>query len=279
MDLRSISDGLQLGEDGIWHGVTSPPISYPAEGNQRCFSVEENSFWFQHRNRCIEVVVRRFPPPDPGTLFDIGGGNGFVARGLRDAGFDVVVVEPGGAGAQNAKQRGLPTVVRATIEEARFRPASLPAAGLFDVIEHIEDDARFLKSLGELLQPNATLYATVPAYNWLWSADDRQAGHFRRYSLNQFQSVLQSAGFEILFGTYIFRFLPLPIAVLKALPHRIGLSRRQRTRQAVARDHGVQGGWSVRVVNQLLTPEIDRLRQGRGMPFGGSCLVVARRPP
>jgi hypothetical protein len=30
-------------------------------------------------------AVRAFPPPDGGTIFDIGGGNGFVARGLLDA--------------------------------------------------------------------------------------------------------------------------------------------------------------------------------------------------
>ena len=82
------------------------------------------------------MVVERFRPQ--GTIVDIGGGNGFVAGKLVQAGFPTVVVEPGETGARNAARRGVTTVICATLEAAHFRAASVPAACVFDVLEHIE---------------------------------------------------------------------------------------------------------------------------------------------
>ena len=85
VDIASIAPGLELHEDGIWYSPDEQPVSYPDEGHGACIALEDGSFWFRHRNRCIVAAVKAFPPPDGGTIFDIGGGNGFVARGLLDA--------------------------------------------------------------------------------------------------------------------------------------------------------------------------------------------------
>ncbi|MBL4865055.1 MAG: hypothetical protein JKY67_01610, partial [Pseudomonadales bacterium] len=140
VDIQSISTGLQLGNNGIWYSADIETINYPSDGNDACFTVEENSFWFKHRNNCIASVVKSFPPENNGTIFDIGGGNGFVSLGLVNSGFNVALVEPGLEGASNAKNRGISNVICATMDTAKFNPNTLPAVGLFDVIEHIEDD-------------------------------------------------------------------------------------------------------------------------------------------
>jgi hypothetical protein len=59
-------------------------------GNEACYQIEESSFWFKHRNACIEAAVKCHPPRSGGPIFDVGGGNGFVARGLMRAGFETV---------------------------------------------------------------------------------------------------------------------------------------------------------------------------------------------
>src|SRR5690606_21548140 len=117
-----------------------------------------------------------------GPIFDIGGGNGFVARGLAAAGFPAVVIEPGPTGARNAQARGLSPVVCAALDDAGFLPGSVPAAGLFDVLEHIEDDLGAMATLSALLPPGGRVYLTVPAYQWLWSSEDELGGHHRRYT-------------------------------------------------------------------------------------------------
>lgn len=278
IDIKSISSGLHLGEDGIWYDSDTQDISYPSEGNEFCFAVEESSFWFRHRNSCIACVVEAYPPEDHGTIFDVGGGNGFVSLGLAKAGFDVAIVEPGRIGAANAKRSGLKNVICATIHSARFNPHSLPAVGLFDVIEHMEDDLSFLKSMRDLVKKGGFLYLTVPTYSFLWSQEDVLAGHFKRYTKRTISEVLKFAGFELRFASYIFRVLPIPIFLFRVLPYRIGLTRNKKTIANVARDHAVNGGLFASVLGTVLSSEIENLRNKKAMHFGGSCLVVARNP-
>jgi len=97
--MSELTAALFLDEDGIWRGHGSAAVSYPADGNDECFQIEDASFWFAHRNRCIAAAAGRFPPAGP--IVDVGGGNGFVSRGLIDAGFGAIVLEPGPAGARN----------------------------------------------------------------------------------------------------------------------------------------------------------------------------------
>lgn len=157
ISIESISSRLQKGEDGIWYGPPTVDLSYPTEGYDNCLAVEDASFWFRHRNDCILAAVSGHPPPWNGPIFDIGGGNGFVTQGLARAGFEVVLVEPGRAGAENAKRRGVEPVICATLEGAGFAPGTLPALGLFDVLEHISDGVSFLVSIRDLLVPGGKL--------------------------------------------------------------------------------------------------------------------------
>jgi SAM-dependent methyltransferase len=175
-------------------------VSYPQDGNSLCFAVEDSSFWFRHRNQCILEVMKRFSPR--GTVYDVGGGNGYVARALQDAGLDVVLVEPGADGVQNALKRGVRKVVHGTLDDVEVLPGSVAAVCMFDVIEHIANDLGFLQGIHRLMEPRGRIYITVPAYGWLWSHEDCAAGHARRYTLRTLCQTLYAAGYEMEFDTY-----------------------------------------------------------------------------
>lgn len=51
-----------FGKDGIFYATGSEAISYPEQGNEACFQIEDQSFWFRHWNDCIRELVRSFPP-------------------------------------------------------------------------------------------------------------------------------------------------------------------------------------------------------------------------
>ena len=71
----------------------------------------------------------------------------------------------------------------------------MAGAGLFDVLEHIPDDAGSLGGVHRLLAPGGgRLYLTVPAYPWLWSPEDELSGHCRRYTLAGLRRVVERAG-------------------------------------------------------------------------------------
>ena len=276
INIKSISSGLILGEDGIWYGLEKQKISYPSDGNNDFFNIEDSSFWFKHRNSCISCVVKKYPPEKNGPIFDIGGGNGFVSLGLINAGFDVVLVEPGQMGASNAKRVGLENVICSTIYTARFKPKCMPSIGLFDVLEHIEDDLSFLKTIRDLIKEQGRLYLTVPSFNFLWSKEDVLAGHFRRYTLKNICKKLETAGFEIDFSSYIFRLLPAPIFLFRTLPFRAGLSNIKHGNENISRDHVLKAGAVTRFFDAHLRSEVHNIKEGKTMRFGGSCLIVAR---
>jgi len=265
---------LKYDPKGYWYAKDAVPLSYPADGNDTCFSFEDDSFWFRHRNNVISTMMRQFPPG--GAIFDIGGGNGYVAAGLERAGFSTVLVEPGRVGAENACRRGLRKVVNATVETAQFVPGSADAVGLFDVLEHIQDESAFLASIRRLMKPGGRIYLTVPAFQLLWSKEDDFAGHYRRYSQALLTKVLSDAGFHVEFASYFIWFLPLPIFFLRAIPSRLGWRGKPSTNRA--KQEHTHTGFTAKVIDWVLSNELSRLNSKRTIPLGGSCIAVARLP-
>ena len=115
------TSSLSLGKNEIWYASETEPISHPRTGNNQCFEIENNSFWFNQRNKCITKLVYKSSPKNKGPIFDLGGGNGVVAKALIDAGWNVVLVEPGKVGVEIAKNRDLENVIRASIKMAGFK--------------------------------------------------------------------------------------------------------------------------------------------------------------
>jgi SAM-dependent methyltransferase len=269
-DPRAVADCLEQGAEGIWFAAGSEPVSYLEEGNAMCFELEEKSFWFAHRGKCVSALIHRFPPS--GTIYDIGGGNGHVARVLLDAGIDTTLVEPGETGARNAVRRGIGTVICATLNSAGFRSGVMPAAGLFDVIEHVPDDDSFLREVWRCLVPGGRLYVTVPAHPWLWSHDDVAAGHYRRYTLGSLSRTMKAAGFAPLYATYFFSLLPLPLMAMRSVPSLFG--RRALPPQSYGRLHQPRARG---LMDAVWAAELRRIESGKQILFGSSCLLAAEK--
>jgi len=272
VNIQSTASNLVEAGDGLWVSKNHSAVSYPEAGMDFTYQLEEQSYWFIHRNNCITALIDRFHPQ--GVFFDIGGGNGFVSQALQRMGIQTVLVEPDPAGSQHALERGLRPVICATLDDAGFIAGSMDAVGLFDVLEHIEDDGAFLQKIHHLVKPGGRLFITVPAYTLLWSIDDVSAGHFRRYGLKDLCQRLKMAGFEIDFATYIFFLLPLPIALFRAIPSRLGWRKEIELNNPAIKNEYVS---SSSLLQTLLSLELPWLKRLKSIPAGGSCLVAASR--
>jgi hypothetical protein len=261
---------------GIWYTKSDAAISYPEDGNSLSYQLEENSWWFRNRNRLIVSLIQKY---SSGKLFwDIGGGNGFVSKGLQNSGQHVVLVEPGREGAVNARKREIQHVICATLEQSGIAPDSIEAAGLFDVVEHIENDVSFLKTIAASMVKGGILYITVPAYQFLWSTDDDYAGHFRRYTIRSLRKALLEAGFEPIQETYFYSILIFPIFIARTL------SQRQKNQKAdevgtieKAQSEHVSSSFVNTIMDGLWALERRLIGWGIRIPFGASCLVVYRK--
>lgn len=270
IDVRALAAGLSEHEPGLWVASGRAGVSYPSAATGECWEVEDESFWFRHRNHCIVALVKTLAPG--GAILDVGGGNGVVADALSRAGFPTIVVEPSLEGARNARRRGLEPVICATVDSAGIAGGSVSAIGLFDVLEHIENDVAFLRQMGALLRRDGRLYLTVPAYPLLWSAEDDYAGHHRRYTLGSLRAALRRSGFVVDYATYFFTFLPAAIIPFRTLPSLLGI----RRHASVSREHKVGGAAMAALVERTLSFEASAIERGIPLPFGGSCLVAAR---
>jgi SAM-dependent methyltransferase len=274
IELSDIAPNLLQNDEGLWVARGQTGVSYPTQGDDMCVAVEDNSFWFNHRNNIIVRLLKAFPPA--GAVFDVGGGNGFVCMALERAGIETVVVEPGPHSALNAMKRGLPVVIRSALEDVGFKAESVAAFGLFDVLEHIEGDREFLQTLHRSLVQSGWLYLTVPAHKALWSIDDDLAGHFRRYTTRVLTKHLTEAGFTVRYCSYFFSFLAPAIFAFRSIPSRLRL-RRSVSAATTEREHASPSGLGGWLLAQCLALERKRVEQGKRIPLGSSCIAVAQK--
>ena len=88
---------------------------------------------------------------------------------------------------------------------------------MFDVLEHIEDDADFLKkTVKPMLKNNGKIIMTVPAYQFLFSKHDEELKHYRRYNIKMIKKAASKAGLKVINYHYFYASL-VPLRVITKL--------------------------------------------------------------
>lgn len=267
---------LIFDENGIWTMPRSEAVSYPDMGNMECMKLEDNSFWFRHRNEIIYTITRRFPFQN--NFADIGGGNGYQSVFLTNRYLNkkFFLIEPGYEGCLNARRRKLENVYNIFFQNFPFQENKIGAVGLFDVIEHLQDDKIFLKELLDRLPKGAMIYITVPAFNGLWSDADNDAGHFRRYTLRSLKKLADVSGVETIFSSYFFSYLTPLIFLLRSLPYRLG-RRRKSEKTLEENQHEHKPSKIVNFLFKNLNSFESKLLHKAVIPVGGSCISVFKK--
>lgn len=267
--------------DGVWQltlGRVGAP-GYDPHHFESLPQVESHHFWFVARRQLILDVLRR-SVPDLSTrpMFDVGCGSGGLAAFLAAGGVRL-------SGACDAYPEALRIAGRRIdiplllVDEGRLPPlgAGQSMIGLFDVLEHIDDDAATLSWIAEVLEPGGYLVLTVPGHPWLYNDSDRAARHRRRYRRRELASKLTLAGFRVRLVTHFMA--PLVPAILLAT-WRDAVWRRLGRRPAatpVGARLQVRAGLNA-ALGLLLTLERHLVRFV-SLPFGSSLIAVAERAP
>ena len=249
--------------------------SFTSEMQDNLFCIEDNSWWFRFRSNIIKTTAKKFFSNHE-TIHDIGGGNGFTTKVLQDEGYDVVLLEPAFAACQNAQKRELKNIVCGTLNDEDFLDNSLENICMLDVLEHIEHDEDFLKLVWKKMSSEGKILITVPAYKFLWSKEDIEARHFRRYTIKQLKKRFEKSGFEVLYATYFFLFLPAPVFLFRTLPSLLGFAKSGVEKNR--KEHSVnKASLTTKLLNKIMQFEMKQIHNNRKIPFGGSCLIVAKK--
>lgn len=219
----------------------------------------ENTWWYRGRTEVAQEALRRMNSSRSFTILDFGAGYGGMGELLAQRG-TVHAYEPDEESCSVARTRGYTVVHRST--EAAFAE-HYDLVCLFDVLEHIEDDAQFLNQVQGALKKDGRLLITVPAMPFLWGAHDVACHHFRRYTKRVLQDLLERHGYEVEFLSYWNMFLFIPAAFARF----VGKSGESSFRLPRALDAFFYG---------IICLEVFLMRFV-SLPFGVSLVVSARK--
>ncbi|MCA8954656.1 MAG: class I SAM-dependent methyltransferase [Planctomycetes bacterium] len=192
--------------------------------------LEEGHFWFKGRRTIFfDLIERSLTPLASGTerqILEVGCGAGGMLGPLSRFG-KVTGIDISREYVQYCHQRGHNRVVTGSGYELPFRDASFDLVALFDVIEHIPDDERVMQEVRRVLKPGGQVFISVPAYQFLFSQNDRVAHHLRRYTARRLHQVLSQAKLQpaklTYFNTFLFPLILPAVLVLKAKERLFGL--------------------------------------------------------
>ena len=268
--VESAFDNLETGGPNYWTAGGSEPVSFESTLHDDNAAFEEQSFWFAQRNRVFLNLLKRYGVEGP--LLDIGGGTGIVANYLNANGVPAVNLEPTVDGARIARARGVPTI-SGTLQNCGVKPETCAAIGMFDVLEHIEDEGEAMRLSATALKPGGHIIIAVPAHSWLWSMEDHAAGHYRRYTRRRLSNSMEKAGLRPLYLTHLFSYLVPPLLALRSVPTLWGrMGKKDREEKGSVH---VPGGIVASIFDRLGKAERAAIERGASLPLGTSVVGVA----
>ena len=167
------------------------PAHYPGKELEAMSSAENYRHW----------IVGTFTPYLGKDVAEVGAGIGSISRLLLEQPIErLAAFEP--------SANMFPHLAEAVRADSRVTAVH----GVFDasqagrgydsvlyvnVLEHVEHEREELAAAHAALRPGGHLLVFVPALAWLFSDFDREVGHFRRYSKDALERVVEHAGFEV----------------------------------------------------------------------------------
>jgi ubiquinone/menaquinone biosynthesis C-methylase UbiE len=246
------------------------------------FHLEDHHFWFKVRNLIIRSLVHKeVASLQSGyRLLEIGCGTGNVLRNLENECQNGVVIgmDLFHRGLLFAQKRVNCGLVQADLNQPPFS-IPLDVIGLFDVLEHIQDDQAVLNRLFSLVGPGGKLIITVPAQQKLTSYFDMASRHVRRYDREELRAKLEHSGFKVDFISYYMMIIYPIVWLRRTIKNKKGLL---AIDDPCVITQSMEELRIIPVINEilivLLKLEAQWIKKGKTLPFGTSLVTVASKP-
>ncbi|GJL77303.1 MAG: hypothetical protein NPINA01_02920 [Nitrospinaceae bacterium] len=160
------------------------------------------------------------PPQNGGRILDVGCGDGFFLRSVKNIGWEVHGIELSGEAVHRAKNMGMAQVTQGTLDNASYPENYFDVIRFWSVLEHVHDPETTLSKVNRFLKPKGLLVLQVPNYRSIaargtgprWSAWDVPR-HLYHFSYRSLKTLLEKSGFQaIRWGTCSVGTLPASLS-------------------------------------------------------------------
>ncbi|MCH8305376.1 MAG: class I SAM-dependent methyltransferase [Candidatus Marinimicrobia bacterium] len=243
-------------------------VQFRTDRLARLAQIERWHFWFIGRRALVNRLLAKYIGNGTKRLLDIGCGTGIMVEILSAQGHKVVGLDLLPQGLRSTRHK-VPHSMLIQADLSIQLPLSdkvFDVVIVLDVLEHVDDES-LLEEVNRVLNPGGIILLTVPAFPWLWSFRDEDAGHLRRYTRKSIHDLMSKSDLQIIETRY-YQFFLFPFIAMTRL---IGRKRKEM------RDFEEQPIW---VINKALS-WINRLEVWLSdyipLPYGSSMAIVCQK--
>lgn len=238
------------------------------------YDLERTHWWFLARGEILLSQIKRlFPNRNDLQILNVGAATGrsselLAAFGsVRSLEFDETCIE-------EVKDRLAFKIYPGDITALSEPDNTYDLVCAFDVIEHVEADAKAIQELFRVCKPGGLVFVTVPAFPSLWSRHDEVNMHFSRYRSKILHALLPGNS-EIIFSSYFNFWLFLPIWLFRQISN---LFPKPKVVQDAGSDFSKLKYKTLnRVFKTIFVSENKLLKKGISLPFGVSLMLLGRK--
>jgi SAM-dependent methyltransferase len=230
--------------------------------------------------RRARAALRRHLRDDDGSLvlLEAGCSSGFLLQELvRDWPRSLIIGSdyiPDPLYRLASRMPGLP-LLRFDLVKCPLPSASVDAAVLLNVLEHIEDDAGAVEQVARVLKPGGVAVIEVPAGPGLYDAYDKYLHHYRRYRLRDVARLLERVGLRVEERSHL-GFLVYPAFALVKRRNRRWLDAPEDVQRSVV-ERSITGSGHGPLLHWATAIE-ERFARWMSYPVGIRCVAVALKP-
>jgi SAM-dependent methyltransferase len=232
---------------------------------------ENTHWWFSSRRKIVGSLLKSIHLKPDAKILEAGCGSGGNLPMLSQLGGTLYAFEMYDKAREHAAARNIATVESGKLpDNIPFAGTNFDLIGLFDVLEHVEDDNAALNALSARLNSGGTLCISVPAYQWLFVRHDRLHHHFRRYSKSELIQKIKAAGLKVEFVSY-WNFFLFPVALIVRILDCFNYPK----------NHTIGAKNPSKAINRLMFNLVSSERfllPFMKLPFGLSLVLLAKKP-